>query len=75
MAALSKYIGLCETCDQDAVCTLKRSSRLEIIYCEQFSPTSVENNQAAARESAASSDGSQRRAAASHSAKRMDGPI
>jgi hypothetical protein len=37
MAAMSKYHGLCETCDRDAACTLKRSSRLEIIHCEQFS--------------------------------------
>jgi hypothetical protein len=37
MVAMSKYHGLCETCDRDAACTLKRSSRLEIIHCEQYS--------------------------------------
>ncbi|NLT68172.1 MAG: hypothetical protein GXX84_16335 [Acidobacteria bacterium] len=41
MAVSSKYRGLCETCDHDAGCTLKRSSRLEIIHCEQFSTQPV----------------------------------
>jgi hypothetical protein len=42
MAATSiKYFGLCETCDHDATCTLKRSPRLEIIHCEQFSTQPV----------------------------------
>lgn len=36
MGGLLKYRGLCETCDFDATCTLKRSPRLEIIHCEQF---------------------------------------
>ncbi|MBN2337776.1 MAG: hypothetical protein JXP48_04475 [Acidobacteria bacterium] len=31
------YRGLCETCEHDATCMLHRSSRLEIIQCEEFS--------------------------------------
>ncbi|HSW39035.1 MAG TPA: hypothetical protein VLL97_06040 [Acidobacteriota bacterium] len=45
MAASTKYRGLCETCDQDATCTLKRSFRLEIIHCEQYSTQPVAKNQ------------------------------
>jgi len=45
MAASIRYRGLCETCDQDATCTLKRSSRLEIIHCEQYSTQPVVKNQ------------------------------
>jgi hypothetical protein len=45
MAAISKYHGLCETCDQDATCTLKRSFRLEIIHCEQYSTQPVVRKQ------------------------------
>jgi hypothetical protein len=41
MALTSRHRGLCETCDYDATCTLKRSSRLEIIHCEQFSTQPV----------------------------------
>ena len=37
MADMPKYSGLCETCDHDATCTLRRSSQLEIIQCEEFS--------------------------------------
>jgi len=37
MVARSQYSGLCETCDRERDCTLKRSSRLEIIHCEEFS--------------------------------------
>jgi len=40
-----RYRGLCETCDQDATCTLKRSARLEIIHCEQYSTQPVVTNQ------------------------------
>jgi hypothetical protein len=32
-----KYTGLCETCDHDATCMLRRSTQLEIIQCEEFS--------------------------------------
>lgn len=39
--AMSKYLGLCETCDHDAVCTLKRSPKLEIIQCEEYSTQPV----------------------------------
>jgi hypothetical protein len=46
MALMSKYRGLCETCDHDAVCTMKRSPRLEIIHCEQFSTQPVMHKQA-----------------------------
>ena len=31
-----KYYGLCEACEHDATCTLRRSTRLEIIECEEF---------------------------------------
>ena len=31
-----KYYGLCEACEHDAACTLRRSTRLEIIECEEF---------------------------------------
>jgi len=44
MAASIRYRGLCETCDRDATCTLKRSSRLEIIHCEQYSTQPVVKN-------------------------------
>jgi hypothetical protein len=51
MAKTTKYLGLCETCEHDETCMLRRSSRLEIIQCEEFStrPTdsqSVPNRQA-----------------------------
>ena len=49
MAANSKYHGLCETCDRDAICTLKRSSRLEIIHCEQYSTQPAIKKQDAAQ--------------------------
>ncbi len=32
-----KYYGLCETCEHDETCTLRRSSVLKIIQCEEFS--------------------------------------
>ncbi len=41
VATSIKYHGLCETCDHDATCTLKRSPRLEIIHCEQFTTQPV----------------------------------
>ncbi len=37
MTKTSKYYGLCETCEYDATCTLRRSSQLKIIQCEEFS--------------------------------------
>jgi hypothetical protein len=32
-----KYYGLCETCEHDATCMLRRSQQLKIIQCEEFS--------------------------------------
>jgi hypothetical protein len=37
MTKNSKYYGLCETCEHDATCTLRRSTQLKIIQCEEFS--------------------------------------
>jgi len=37
MTEKPKYSGLCETCDYDATCTLRRSTQLKIIQCEEFS--------------------------------------
>jgi hypothetical protein len=37
MAYMPKYSGLCETCDHDPTCMLRRSTQLEIIQCEEFS--------------------------------------
>jgi hypothetical protein len=53
--AASKYHGLCETCDHDVTCTLKRSTRLEIIHCEQFSTQPVMNKQTPIQEKASPS--------------------
>jgi len=58
MAVISKYHGLCETCDQDATCMLKRSSRLEIIHCEQYSTQPVLKKQNPVQDQAASDDAS-----------------
>jgi hypothetical protein len=43
MSDMPKYSGLCETCDHDATCTLRRSTQLEIIQCEEFSTHPVMN--------------------------------
>lgn len=32
-----KHYGLCETCEHDSTCTLRRSTRLKIVQCEEFS--------------------------------------
>ena len=37
-----KYYGLCETCEHDATCMLRRSQQLKIIQCEEFSTRPVE---------------------------------
>jgi hypothetical protein len=37
MADMPKYTGLCETCEHDATCMLRRSPQLAIIQCEEFS--------------------------------------
>jgi hypothetical protein len=48
-----KYFGLCENCEHDATCMLRRSAQLKIIQCEEFSiqpaaaKTSVPQNGAA----------------------------
>jgi hypothetical protein len=34
---MTKYYGLCETCEHDTTCMLRRSSLLKIIQCEEFS--------------------------------------
>jgi hypothetical protein len=41
-----KYSGLCETCEHDETCTLRRSTVLKIIQCEEFSiqPTATAVN-------------------------------
>jgi hypothetical protein len=40
---MPKYSGLCENCEHDATCLLRRSTVLKIIQCEEFSiqPTAV----------------------------------
>jgi hypothetical protein len=37
MTDMPKYFGLCETCDHDATCKLRRCAQLKIIQCEEFS--------------------------------------
>jgi len=37
MAKRIKYHGLCETCEHDPTCMLRRSTKLDIIQCEEFS--------------------------------------
>ncbi len=37
MIETPRYSGLCETCDYDATCTLRRSTQLKIVQCEEFS--------------------------------------
>jgi hypothetical protein len=37
MVETPKYYGLCETCEHDSTCMLRRSTKLEIIQCEEFS--------------------------------------
>jgi hypothetical protein len=37
MTDMPKYYGLCETCDHDATCNLRRFPQLTIIQCEEFS--------------------------------------
>jgi len=38
-----KYHGLCESCESDGTCTLRRSTRLKIVQCEDYSFRSFEN--------------------------------
>jgi len=44
MPKSTKYFGLCENCEHDATCMLRRSTVLKIIQCEEFSiqPTTTE---------------------------------
>ena len=37
-----KYYGLCESCKRDGTCRLRRSTRLKIVQCEDFSFRSFE---------------------------------
>jgi hypothetical protein len=46
MSSMPKYTGLCETCEHDATCTLRRSTQLEIIQCEEFSTQPLVNRAA-----------------------------
>jgi hypothetical protein len=39
VARSSKYRGLCETCDYDAICTYRRSSQLAVVQCEEYEAT------------------------------------
>ncbi len=53
MVGKAKYSGLCETCDYDATCTLRRCTQLKIVQCEEFSiqssaPKPVTRSEAAA---------------------------
>jgi len=41
MPEIVKYYGLCETCEHDATCMLRRSTQLKIIQCEEFSTQTV----------------------------------
>jgi hypothetical protein len=41
MPEIAKYYGLCETCEHDATCMLRRSTQLKIIQCEEFSTQPV----------------------------------
>jgi hypothetical protein len=43
-----KYAGLCETCDHDSTCTLRRMPHLEVIQCEEFSVQSYPSKTLAA---------------------------
>ena len=44
MANTVKYSGICETCDHDKACMLKRIPQLEVIECEHFCTHPVVNN-------------------------------
>ena len=46
MAEIARYSGLCETCDHDSTCMLRRSTLLKIIECEEFSIASSTPNPA-----------------------------
>ena len=71
MVAASKYYGLCETCDHDATCNLKRSPRLEIIHCEQFCTQPVIHQQASVPDKASPSAAPRSHAIGSCRVKRL----
>jgi hypothetical protein len=50
MSKNSKYSGLCETCEHDATCMLRRSTVLKIIQCEEFSIQPTVADQGSVRE-------------------------
>ena len=56
MTIIHKYTGLCETCDHDATCTLRRSTQLEIIQCEEFSTQPIVNKIVPSADTASFSD-------------------
>ncbi len=56
MTNMPKYSGLCETCDHDATCMLRRSTQLEIIQCEEFSTQPVASGPASIRSQATFAD-------------------
>ncbi len=56
MTDTPKYSGLCETCDHNATCMLRRSAQLEIIQCEEFSTRPVASSPAPPEKQAAFAD-------------------
>jgi hypothetical protein len=50
MPEMPKYYGLCENCEHDATCMLRRSSQLKIIQCEEFSVQSADRKKEAAND-------------------------
>jgi hypothetical protein len=56
MSNMPKYTGLCETCEHDATCMLRRSTQLEIIQCEEFSTQPIVNRTAPPRDQVYFSD-------------------
>jgi hypothetical protein len=56
MAYVPKYSGLCETCEHDSTCMLRRSTRLEIYECEEFSNQPVTDKAAAVHAISISAD-------------------
>jgi hypothetical protein len=56
MANTVKYSGICETCDHDQACMLKRIPQLEIIECEHFCTHPVVNTISATPAEAAKED-------------------
>lgn len=58
MPKIQKYSGLCETCEHDDACTLRRSTILKIIQCEEFSIQPTAAKPAAAQTEAQRPDSS-----------------